>query len=163
LTAEISSAEARRIALTAQCFNARDRGSTVDPAQLHRMVARLGLLQIDSVNVPVCAHSIPLFSRFGFYGRILLDRITIQRPRRFFEYWGHEASLLPIDCHPLLRWRMARARRGKGIWRQLEPFAAARRGEADALKSASTTLVAYPGSLSVNRPSEKGTSCPSNR
>ncbi|MGK6319183.1 winged helix-turn-helix domain-containing protein [Sphingomonas sp. DT-204] len=133
MTAEISPAEARRIALTAQGFNGRVRGDAVDAAQLRRMIARLGLLQIDSVNVLVRAHYLPLFSRLGLYDRALLDRITVQRPRRFFEYWGHEASLLPIDHHHLLRWRMARARRGKGIWRQLEPFAAARRGEADAL------------------------------
>lgn len=100
---------------------------------MRRAIARLGLLQIDSVNVLVRAHYLPLFSRLGTYDRALLDRISVERPRRFFEYWGHEASLLPIDCHPLLRWRMEQARAGKGIWRQLEPFAGSRRGEADAL------------------------------
>ncbi|WP_263282703.1 winged helix-turn-helix domain-containing protein [Sphingomonas nostoxanthinifaciens] len=90
-------------------------------------------MQIDSVNVLVRAHYMPLFSRLGAYDRALLDRVSIERPRRFFEYWGHEASLLPVDCHALLRWRMERALRGEGIWRQLEPFATERRGEADAL------------------------------
>ncbi|MEW5424874.1 winged helix-turn-helix domain-containing protein [Amorphus sp. 3PC139-8] len=133
MKSEISPAEARRIALTAQGFNARDRETAVTPMRLRRAIARLGLLQIDSVNVLVRAHYLPLFSRLGRYDRTLLDQITVQRPRRFFEYWGHEASLLSIDHQPLLRWRMARARRGEGVWRRLQPFAAERRAEADAV------------------------------
>ncbi|NDW03049.1 winged helix-turn-helix domain-containing protein [Jiella pacifica] len=133
MASEISPAEARRIALTAQGFNAQDREAIVTPARLRRTIAQLGLLQIDSVNVLVRAHYLPLFSRLGSYERDVLDQIMVERPKRFFEYWGHEASLLPVDCHPLLRWRMERARRGNGIWRQLEPFATARRGESDAM------------------------------
>ncbi|WAP67944.1 winged helix-turn-helix domain-containing protein [Jiella pelagia] len=130
---EISPAEARRIALTAQGFNGQDRDEIATPARLRRTIAQLGLLQIDSVSVLVRAHYVPLFSRLGGYDRAFLDQIMVQRPRRFFEYWGHEASLLPVDCHPLLRWRMERARRGKGIWSRLEPFATDRREEADAI------------------------------
>ena len=81
----------------------------------------------------VRAHYLPLFSRLGSYDRALLDQVMVERPKRIFEYWGHEASLLPVNCHPFLRWRMARARAGKGIWRQLEPFANERRAEAEAL------------------------------
>lgn len=130
---ELSVAEARRIALTAQGFNARERDGNVGSARVRRTIAKLGLLQIDSVNVLARAHYLPLFSRLGAYDRALLDGLMAERPKRFFEYWGHEASLLPIDCQPLLRWRMARARAGRGIWRQLEPFAGARRPEAEAL------------------------------
>ena len=85
------------------------------------------------MNILVRAHYLPLFSRLGSYEPALLDALMAAKPKRFFEYWGHEASLLPIDCHPLLRWRMARALRGRGVWRQLEPFASEKRGEADAL------------------------------
>ncbi|MCE7027018.1 winged helix-turn-helix domain-containing protein [Jiella avicenniae] len=133
MASEISPAEARRIALTAQGFNAPDRSGAAAPARLRKTIAQLGLIQIDSVNVLVRAHYLPLFSRLGSYDRGVLDRIMVERPKRFFEYWGHEASLLPVDCHPLLRWRMERARHGKGIWRRLEPFATVRRAEADAL------------------------------
>ena len=101
--------------------------------KLRRAIERLGLLQIDSVNVLVRAHYLPLFSRLGSYDRTLLDATASAKSKRFFEYWGHEASLLPIDCQPLLRWRMARALRGQGVWRQLQPFARERRSEADAL------------------------------
>jgi len=104
-----------------------------DPARLRRVIRQLGLLQIDSVNVLARAHYLPLYSRLGAYARTDLDRLMVERPKRFFEYWGHEASLLPVECHPLLRWRMARARAGQGIWRPLQPFAAERRGEAEAL------------------------------
>ncbi len=101
---------------------------------MRKSIARLGLLQIDSVNVLARAHYLPIFSRLGPYDRTLLDAAMSARPKRFFEYWGHEASLLPIDCQPLLRWRMARALDGKGIWKQLQPFARERRAEADALR-----------------------------
>lgn len=133
LPSHLSPSEARRIALTAQGFNDRDRGGDLTPAKMRRAIGRLGLLQIDSVNVLARAHYLPLFSRCGPYERALLDRVAVERPRRLFEYWGHEASLLPVDLHPLLRWRMARAERGEGIWGQLKPFAGERRGEADAM------------------------------
>jgi len=133
LKSELSASEARRIAVTAQGFNALSRRGIVGAAQLRKSIDRLGLLQIDSVNVLVRAQYLPLFSRLGSYDPAVLDALVATKPRRFFEYWGHEASLLPIDCHPLLRWRMARALRGKGVWRQLEAYASGKRAEADAL------------------------------
>ena len=100
-------------------------------------MAQIGsaFLQIDSVNILVRAQYVPFFSRLALYEPALLDALTAAKPKRFFEYWGHEASLLSIDCQPLLRWRMARALRGRGVWRQLEPFAGEKRGEAEALQS----------------------------
>ena len=133
LTAELSADEARRIALAAQGFTAWRRRGTVDAARLLKGIDQLGLLQIDSVNVLVRAHYMPLFSRLGAYDRTLLDAVAAARSKPVFEYWGHEASLLPIACQPLLRWRMERARRGQDVWRQLAPFAGERRSEADAL------------------------------
>jgi uncharacterized protein len=109
------------------------RHEAVGAAQLCKGVDRLGLLQIDSVNILVRAQYLPLFSRLGSYEHALLDALMAAKPKRFFEYWGHEASQLPIECQPLLRWRMARGLRGRGVWRQLEPFAGEKRGEADAL------------------------------
>jgi uncharacterized protein YcaQ len=106
-------AEARRIALAAQGFTGFRRPmARADRRHVLGVLDRVQLFQIDSVNVVVRSHYLPTFSRVGPYPRPLLERLTY-RDRALFEYWGHEASLLPVSLHPLLRWRMARARRGE--------------------------------------------------
>jgi len=130
---DISGAKARRIALTAQGFNNLSREEEVTVRQMRKVIDQLGLLQIDSVNVLVRAQYMPIFSRLGGYDRGDLDALLLKEPRRYFEYWGHEASILPIECQPLLRWRMADADQGKGIWKQLVPYAREKRHEAEAL------------------------------
>ncbi len=97
--------QARRIALAAQGFTDR-RPVAPTPAALARVTARVGLFQIDSVNVLVRAHYMPLFSRVGPYDLRLLDRAFGRAPRRLFEYWAHEASLVRTDLQPALRFRM---------------------------------------------------------
>jgi uncharacterized protein YcaQ len=107
----ISVEEARRIALTAQGFANPRPSARLDRRHLRRVIAQIGLLQIDSVNVLVRSHYMPLFSRLGNYAPDLLDSSWIGAPanRELFEYWGHMASLMPFEMHPLLRWRMADA------------------------------------------------------
>lgn len=130
----MSPALARRIAIAAQGLG-RKRPVIVKQAQLSRELERLSLHQVDSVNVLARAHYLPAFSRLGSYDRALLDRAAWgpKRQRRMFEYWAHEASLLPLDLHPLLRWRMAEADRGERGWTSLRVFAHERRAEVDAM------------------------------
>jgi uncharacterized protein len=102
-------AQARRITLAAQGFTDPKPGGATDLRHLRRVLRRLHLIQMDSVNVLQRAHFLPLYSRLGPYPTGLIERAAYRKPRELFEFWGHEASLITVDLQPLFRWRMARA------------------------------------------------------
>lgn len=126
---EINDRLARRMALAAQGF-AKSRPEAPGARQLKDIARRLGVIQIDSVNVVSRTHYLPPFSRLGAYPRETLESEAWGRKPSLFEYWGHEASLMPVEMQPLMRWRMARARNGQ-MWTGLARFGRERRDHID--------------------------------
>jgi uncharacterized protein YcaQ len=106
--------EARRIALHAQGFTDPRPTGRVDRRHFRRVVDRVGLVQIDSVNVLTRSHELPFLARLGTYPRPALSS-WLWGSGEVFEYWGHEASLLPVELHPLLRWRMQEDHAWSGV------------------------------------------------
>jgi len=104
----LTTTQARRIALGAQGFTRPRPGldGQIASRHLNRVIERLGFFQIDSVNVLVRAHYMPLFSRLGPYDRELLHRAASRRPRRLFEYWAHEAALVDVNLWQAFQFRM---------------------------------------------------------
>ncbi|GAB2589489.1 winged helix-turn-helix domain-containing protein [Kribbella endophytica] len=106
----VSVEAARRIALRAQGFG-EARPGRADVRQVRRVVERVGVLQVDSVNVLCRSHYLPVFSRVGDYSRERLDRMCWGGGELFEYFWGHKAALLPVASYPLARWRMRVAER----------------------------------------------------
>ncbi len=115
MPARVSAAEARRIALAAQGFAEPRPTGRIDTRHFRRVMQRMGLVQLDAVNVLVRSHYLPFFARLGPYNRDALDRHLWSRDH--FEYWGHEASVIPVEAYPLFRHRMA----GSGGKRWVRP------------------------------------------
>jgi uncharacterized protein len=97
--------EARRIALAAQGFDRPRPNGKVRASHIRGAIRRLGLVQVDYVNVLTPAHYQVLFSRLGPYDKSLFDDLVYRR-REFIEQWAHERSILPVESWLLLRHRM---------------------------------------------------------
>ena len=109
----LSAAEARSIALGAQGFADKRPTGRVDRRHLRRVLDRMGLIQIDSVNVLVRSQELPLFARLGPHPRTLISDAS--RAGELFEYWVHEACHVPVSLHPYLRWQMNSEHRWKAV------------------------------------------------
>ncbi len=123
---ELSISQARRIALAAQGFTDPVPAGRVDRRHMRRVMGRVKLLQLDSVPVVIRTQYLPPFSRMGCYEPSLLDRVAY-RDDEWFEAWAHEASLLPVEDEPLLRWQKRRAEQGE-TWSNLVELARSESG-----------------------------------
>ena len=109
----LSLSQARRIALGAQGFNDARPTGRVDRRHLRRVLDRIGLIQIDSVNVLVRSQELPLFARLGPHPRTLIEDATADG--ELFEQWVHEACHVPVEQYPLYGWAMEHHPRWKGF------------------------------------------------
>jgi uncharacterized protein YcaQ len=100
----VSLAEIRRRAVAAQHYAARARSAT--SAEVVAALDRAACIQLDSISTVERSHRIALGARIGAYREDAVSRLM--RSGRIFEYWGHEACLLPTEDYPMHRWRMAR-------------------------------------------------------
>lgn len=97
--------QARRATLKAQGFGRSTPNGRVDKRHFRRLFSDIGLLQLDSVNVLERSHYLPVFSRLGGYSKAELNKYTVGSGE-IFEYWGHAASLLPVELYPYYRSKM---------------------------------------------------------
>ena len=137
---DMSLRDARRVALSAQGFAASRPQGRIDSRHFRRVLDRLGTVQLDSVNVLTRSHELVFFARLGPYDRAALSR-WLWGSREVFEYWGHEASLHPVERHPLFRWRMAGDHQWAGIRRSA--------GDNGDLVAAALAEVAERGPVSI--------------
>jgi uncharacterized protein YcaQ len=111
---DISLRDTRRLALAAQGFGVKRPEGKKDRRHFRRVLDQLGTVQLDSVNVLTRSHELVFFARLGPYDRAALTR-WLWSSREVFEYWGHEASLHPVERHPLFAWRMADGHKWNGV------------------------------------------------
>jgi uncharacterized protein YcaQ len=121
----LSVSQARRIALAAQGFAEPRPTGRVDRRHFRKVLDRIGLIQIDSVNVLVRSQELPLFARLGPHPRSLIPDATADR--ELFEYWVHEASHVPMEQYHLHRWRMTKQHQ----WRHVRALEERRPGFVD--------------------------------
>lgn len=147
---QVTVSAARRIALAAQGFADPRPAGRHDARHLRRVVDRVSVVQLDSVNVFARAHYMPFVSRIGWAETARIDR-HLNDGAAHFEYWGHQASVMPVEMYPLFRWKMAAF--------AADPWPAIRRVEADRPGFVERTFeaVAERGPLTISDLEDVGT------
>lgn len=122
--------------------NSQRKKSNSNWQQMKPALLNMRALQLDAINTIIRTHYMPLYSRLGNYDRDILDKhlfdpaLQSSSKRKFFEYWGHECSVMPIEDYPLLFWRMQNAREHKGLYKQCINLAVNRPAFIKQIKSA---------------------------
>ena len=108
-TSTVSLAAIRRLAVSTQAFAPRFRRARA--GEVEEAIRRLSAVQLDSISAVDRAHRLTLSSRIGTYAEPELQELLTSG--RVFEYWAHEACLLPIELWPHFR----RTMKGGAHWR----------------------------------------------
>lgn len=125
---QLTQSQAQRLALKAQGFGrhrADDDAPITHTRSIMRCVDQMAALQIDAINTVIRSHYMPVYSRLGHYSRDTLSRNVFlpssqrRAKRRYFEYWGHECSIMPLSLYPLFHWRREDAANGVGVYQQI--------------------------------------------
>jgi uncharacterized protein len=98
----------RRTIVAAQGFAGRYR--LADESDVEAAIRRLSAVQLDSISAVERAHRLTLAARIGRFDPENVPQLL--RDGRIFEYWAHEASLLPVELWPHFRTVME----GSGHW-----------------------------------------------
>jgi len=146
-TRTLSKAQARRIALSATGIKGGLPENQVPTeaswSKVKASLAGMKVLQLDAINTIIRTQYLPVYSRLGHYDRQLLDTKLFEpqkqtkSKRAYFEYWGHECSVMSLSDYPLLHWRMRDAQQHQGrIYDQCVKLAKKRPGFLKEIKSA---------------------------
>ena len=124
--ATVTRAALRRYVVAHQGYTSRVRSAK--PAEVAHEIARLGAVQLDSIATVDRAHRITLSTRIGGYDEKAVSALLTRG--EIFEYWAHEACLLPIQDYPLFKRRMehlanehwwGRKRQARDVEENIEP------------------------------------------
>jgi uncharacterized protein YcaQ len=102
----VSLAQLRRYLVAHQRYATRFRRARAH--DVATAVRRLGCVQLDSISTVGRAHRLTLGARIGAYPESAVSRLL--ETGRIFEYWAHEACLVPIEDYPLFKRRMEHLR-----------------------------------------------------
>lgn len=118
---EISVRDARRISLQAQGFTDPAKKGPVGSSDFKRVMTKMNVIQLDSVQAVCRSHYLPMYSRLGVYEQEDLDH-WLWNSGKTFETWSHEASVVQVELEPSLRWMKRQARKG-ATWAGLHKMA----------------------------------------
>jgi uncharacterized protein YcaQ len=104
----ITQQQARRLQIHSLGLGA-ELAETVTKVNLLEEIIRMGVLQIDTINIVARSQYIVLWSRLGSYPLNWLDELIAEK--HLFEYWAHAACYIPMKDYPLYQWKVTSHRK----------------------------------------------------